>query len=88
MRRLPIYFVVDVSESMVGAPTKLLTSAIDEVIGVLRQDPYCLETVHVSIIAFAGVAKPLTPLVDLVSFYPPKMPIGGGTAVGAERPPQ
>ena len=83
MRRLPIYFVVDVSESMVGAPTKLLTSAIDEVIGVLRQDPYCLETVHVSIIAFAGVAKPLTPLVDLVSFYPPKMPIGGGTAVGA-----
>ena len=83
MRRLPIYFVVDVSESMVGGPAKLLTSALDQVIAELRQDPHCLETVYVSVIAFAGMARPLTPLVDLVSFYPPKMPIGGGTAVGA-----
>lgn len=83
MRRLPVYLVVDVSESMIGAPLNSLEHAITTIIGKLRQDPVALETVHISIIAFAGVAKQVVNLVDLVTFYPPKLPIGGGTAFGA-----
>ena len=82
MRRLPVFFVVDVSESMVGEPLELLEDGIEQIISVLRQDPYSLETVYVSVIAFAGKAEAITPLVDLISFYPPKLPLGGGTSLG------
>jgi len=82
MRRLPIFFVLDVSESMVGEPLSQIEDGIEKIVSTLRQDPHSLETVYISLIAFAGKAKAITPLIDLVSFYPPKMPIGGGTSLG------
>jgi len=81
MRRLPIFFVLDVSESMVGEPLHQMELGIEKIVTTLRQDPHSLETVYISLIAFAGKAKAITPLVDLISFYPPKIPIGGGTAL-------
>ena len=45
-------------------------------------DPYALETAYVSVIAFAGKAKMMSPLQELYKFYPPKFPIGGGTSLG------
>jgi uncharacterized protein YegL len=83
MRRLPIYFVLDVSESMVGENLKKLEDGINGIIKTLRQDPNALETVHVGVIAFAGVAKTIVPLIEVPSFYSPKLPIGGGTSLGA-----
>jgi len=81
MRRLPIFFVLDVSESMVGEPLHRMEQGIEKIVTTLRQDPHSLETVYISLIAFAGKAKAITPLIDLVSFYPPKIPIGGGTSL-------
>lgn len=83
MRRLPIYFLVDVSESMVGTPIEQVQEGMRTIIQNLRVDPYALETVFVSIIAFAGKAKVLSPLTELYKFYPPTFPIGGGTSPGA-----
>ena len=83
MRRLPVYFVLDVSESMVGEPLQQLEAGVERVVQSLRQDPHALETVYLSVIAFAGKAEIVAPLVDLVSFYPPRLPLGGGTAMGA-----
>ncbi len=83
MRRLPIYFLVDVSESMVGFPIEQVQEGMRTIIQNLRVDPYALETVFVSIIAFAGKAKVLSPLTELYKFYPPVFPIGGGTSLGA-----
>jgi uncharacterized protein YegL len=82
MRRLPIYFLIDVSESMVGEPIEQVQDGIATIVKELRTDPYALETVFVSIIAFAGKAKILTPLSELTQFYPPRLPIGGGTSLG------
>ena len=82
MRRLPIYFLVDVSESMVGTPIEQVQDGIAAIIKELRMDPYALETAFVSVIAFAGKAKTLSPLLELYKFYPPKFPIGGGTSLG------
>lgn len=82
MRRLPIYFLVDVSESMVGTPVEQVQEGMRAIIQDLRVDPYALETVFVSIIAFAGKAKELSPLTELYKFYPPVFPIGGGTSLG------
>lgn len=81
MRRLPIYFLIDVSESMIGEPIEQVQDGIAEIIKALKADPYALETVWLSIIGFAGKSKVITPLQDVISFYPPKIPIGSGTSL-------
>ncbi|ADV48692.1 VWA domain-containing protein [Cellulophaga sp. E16_2] len=81
MRRLPIYFLIDVSESMVGDPISQVQDGIATIIQELKTDPQALETVWISIIVFAGEAKTLVPLQDIISFYPPKFPIGSGTSL-------
>jgi len=81
MRRLPIYFLIDVSESMVGTPIKKVEEGIGMIIRQLKTDAQAMETVWISIVIFAGQPKTLTSLQDLVSFYPPAFPIGGGTSL-------
>lgn len=82
MRRLPIYFLIDVSESMVGKPIEKVEMGIASIIKELRNDPYALETAFISILVFAGKAKQLIPLTEIYNFYPPKFSIGGGTSLG------
>ncbi len=82
MRRLPIYFLIDVSESMVGDPIACVQEGMAAIIKELRTDPYALETVYISVIVFAGRAKKLTPLMELHQFYLPNLSVGGGTALG------
>ncbi|WP_077419162.1 TerY-C metal binding domain-containing protein [Chryseobacterium sp. JV274] len=81
MRRLPIYFLVDISESMVGEPIEQVQEGIANIIRELKKDPYSLETVYISVIGFAGEAEVITPMQDIISFYPPKIPIGSGTSL-------
>jgi uncharacterized protein YegL len=82
MRRLPVYFLIDVSESMVGDQINSVEEGISHVIQELKKDPYALETVYISIIVFAGKAKTIIPLTDIITFYPPKFSIGSGTNLG------
>jgi uncharacterized protein YegL len=81
MRRLPIYFLIDISESMVGEPIQQVEEGLATIIQALKTDPNALETVFISIIVFAGQPKTLVPLQEIVSFYPPKFPIGSGTSL-------
>ena len=82
MRKLPIYFLIDVSESMAGDPIEQVQEGMRNIIQELRQDPYALETAYVSVIAFAGKAKLLSPLTEIYKFYPPVFPLGDGTSLG------
>lgn len=83
MRRLPIFFLVDVSESMVGESLYKLEEGIASVVSSLRKDPYALETAYLSVIIFAGRTRTIIPLTELIAFHPPELPVGGGTALGA-----
>lgn len=83
MRRLPIYFLLDVSESMVGDNLRQLQQGLDQLVTKLRTDPHALETVYLSAIVFAGKPRTLTPLTELAIFYPPRFPVGSGTSLGA-----
>lgn len=83
MRRLPVFLVIDVSESMAGDNLRSQQEGMERLIKTLRTDPYALETAYLSVIAFAGRPKTLTPLVELISFYPPRLPLGSGTSIGA-----
>lgn len=80
-RRLPIYFLIDISESMVGEPIQQVEEGLSTIIQALKTDPVAMETVYVSIIVFAGEAKTLIPLQEIINFYPPKFPIGSGTSL-------
>ena len=42
MRRLPIYFLVDVSESMAGEPILQVQDGMRMIVQELRTDPYAL----------------------------------------------
>ena len=82
MRKLPVYFLIDVSESMAGEPIQEVEKGMKGIIQDLRHDPYALETVYISILVFAGQAEVLVPLTELYAFQTPNFPIGSGTALG------
>ncbi|MES2886687.1 MAG: TerY-C metal binding domain-containing protein [Pseudomonadota bacterium] len=83
MRRLPVFFVLDCSESMIGDNLRNMEEGLQMIVRSLRTDPHALESVWLSVVAFAGIAQTVVPLVEVVSFYPPKLPVGSGTSLGA-----
>lgn len=83
MRRLPVYFLIDVSESMVGEPIGEVEKGLYYITRQLRSDPYALETVYISVLVFSGSALQLNPLTELTQFRPLRLPIGSGTSLGA-----
>ncbi|WP_288383829.1 VWA domain-containing protein [uncultured Acinetobacter sp.] len=85
MRRLPVYILLDTSGSMRGEPIHSVNVGLQSMLSALRQDPYALESVHLSIITFdleARVYLPLTPL-DQVQLTDIDVPSAGATFMGA-----
>ena len=85
MRRLPVYILLDTSGSMRGEPIHSVNVGLQSMLSALRQDPYALESVHLSIITFdleAKVYLPLTPL-DQVQLNNIDVPSAGATFMGA-----
>lgn len=82
MRRLPIFFLVDVSESMAGENLYKLEEGMSAIAASLRQDPYALETAYISVVIFAGKTRTIMPLTEIIAFHPPELPVAGGTAFG------
>ncbi|MBF0584790.1 MAG: VWA domain-containing protein [Magnetococcales bacterium] len=84
-RRLPVYILLDTSGSMRGEPIHSVNVGLQTMISALRQDPYALESVHLSIITFdveARVYLPLTSL-DQVRLADIEVPEAGATFMGA-----
>lgn len=84
-RRLPVYILLDTSGSMRGEPIHSVNVGLQAMLSALRQDPYALESVHLSIITFdieARVYLPLTPL-DQVQLSEITAPEAGATFMGA-----
>jgi uncharacterized protein YegL len=67
---------------MIGEQIEQVQEGMATIVKELRTDPYALETVFISIIIFAGKAKKIAPLTEVYNFYPPKLPVGGGTSLG------
>ncbi len=83
MRKLPVFLVIDVSESVAGPLQQSITQGMKTIVSGLRSDPQALESVHMSVIVFAGKAQVLVSMVELANFYLPSLPVGGGTSVNA-----
>lgn len=81
-RRLPVYLVLDCSESMVGEPFKAMSDGLNLLIRELRSNPLALETAAISIVTFASKARQVLPLTDLLAAQIPPLRMGSGTALG------
>lgn len=85
MRRLPVYILLDTSGSMRGEPIHSVNVDLQSMLSALRQDPYALESVYLSVITFdieAKVYLPLT-LLDQVQIPDLDVPNVGATFMGA-----
>jgi uncharacterized protein YegL len=84
-RRLPVYILLDTSGSMRGEPIHSVNVGLQAMLSALRQDPYALESVFLSVITFDVEAReylPLTPL-DEVRLDEITAPNAGATFMGA-----
>lgn len=83
MRKLPVYLLLDTSGSMHGEPVEAVKNGLQMLLSSLKQDPYALETVHLSVISFDNSARQLVPLTELSAFQPPSLQARGMTSMGA-----
>ncbi len=82
MRKLPVYIVVDTSESMYGEAIDQINRSLDNMLAALHRNPYALETVWLSLITFDSNARVLAPLTELADFKLPLLKSRPGTALG------
>lgn len=85
MRRLPVYLLLDTSGSMRGEPIESVKVGLESMIASLRQDPFALESVYISIITFDREVKQILPLTELEALQLPEIvtPDSGPTHLGA-----
>lgn len=84
-RRLPVYLLLDTSGSMRGEPIQSVNVGLRSMVNALRQDPYALESVYLSLITFDNEAKEIFPLTALEHVQIPEItiPDSGATFLGA-----
>ena len=85
MRRLPVYLLIETSGSMRGESIHSVNVGVQAMLSALRQDPYALESVHISIITYDNEAREYVPLTALADFQfsDIEVPSAGGTFTGA-----
>lgn len=82
-RRLPIYLLLDTSESMAGPAIESVGAGLKAMLTSLRSNPHALEAVYMSVIEFSRTARVLEPLTELATFQMPSLKIRPGTSLGA-----
>jgi uncharacterized protein YegL len=82
-RRLPVYLILDVSESMIGHPLESLEGGVKLMARTLMRNPGALESLHMGVITFAAKANVSVPLTDLCCFRAPELSARPGTSLGA-----
>lgn len=83
-RRLPVYILLDTSGSMRGEPIESVNVGLRSMLGSLRQNPYALESVYLSIVTFDSTVQQVLPLTALPELQLPEIvcPNSGATFLG------
>lgn len=83
-RRLLTYVCIDTSGSMRGEPIEAVNAGLQALLASLRQNPYALESVYLSILTFDSLVKEVLPLTQLEQVVLPEIacPESGATFLG------
>lgn len=83
-RRLLTYICIDTSGSMKGEPIEAVNVGLQSLLSALRQNPYALESVYLSIYTFDTQIKNVLPLTALEEVVLPTIvcPDSGATFLG------
>lgn len=83
-RRLPVYLLLDTSGSMQGEPIESVNMGLRAMLTSLRQNPYALESVYLSIHTFDSMIRQVLPLTALEQVVLPEIrcPDSGATLLG------
>jgi len=75
MRRLPVYILIETSNGMRGERIEAVKNGLDVMLSKLRQDPFALESVFISLIRFDREANIIVPLTELELLQIPEIVI-------------
>jgi uncharacterized protein YegL len=75
MRRLPVYILVETAGGMRGERIEAVKNGLDVMVSKLRQDPFALESVYISLIKFDRIAEVIVPLTPLELLQIPEIVI-------------
>lgn len=81
-RRLPVYLLLDTSESMLDEGIESLQKGLSTLMMDLHSDPHALETVWMSVITFADHAQQVVPLTEMGRVRIPPLRCRPGTSLG------
>jgi len=84
MRKLPVYILIQTSGAMRGEPIEAIKVGLETLVASLRQDPFALESVYLSVITFDRSPKQIIPLTELENLQIPNIPEpqAGGVHLG------
>lgn len=84
MRRLPVYILIQTSGAMKGEPIESIKDGLESMIASLRQDPFALESVQISIITFDRTPNEIVPMTELENLQIPviNQPVSAGVHLG------
>jgi uncharacterized protein YegL len=75
MRRLPVYILIETAGGMKGERIEAVKNGLDVMVSKLRQDPFALESVFISLIRFDRIAEVIVPLTELELLQIPEIEI-------------
>jgi uncharacterized protein YegL len=81
LRRLPVYLLLDCSETMMGEPLMAMEFGVQLIHQLLMKDQAAVETAYISVIPFSDRAGQHG-LVSIRHFLPPKLIAGRSRATG------
>jgi tellurium resistance protein len=84
-KQLPIYICIDTSGSMHGERITAINAGLQALLTSLRQDPFALEMVHLTITTFDSQIKDVLPLTPVMEVVLPEITCGksGATFLGS-----
>jgi uncharacterized protein YegL len=75
MRRLPVYILLETAGGMRGERIEAVKNGLDVMVSRLRQDPFALESVFISLIRFDRKPEIIVPLTELELLQIPEIEI-------------
>lgn len=81
-RRMPVYFLLECSDSMRGAPIMAVEQGVQLLHNELSNIPQAVDAVHLSVVAYSTYAQQVAPLTPLPSFSSPPLMVGGTRNLG------